>query len=202
MSVIALDSKASQDLHAQSKAFAEQALMLDPELPWSLSAQAWAYFSGGAYEEALKWSTNAKNLAPNDPYILEFDALILLYNGEFQEVLDETSRLAETTNTPLPFVFQNARSAAFFHLGDYASSIEGFEAAISKGAPLGPIVVGYLMAAYQKAGNQERARELSRKFISTWPGHRIDLIKERLFQDPVYADQLLEGMSAAGWIPG
>lgn len=201
MAVITPDPVVSLELQNQAKDFAAQALEMDPELPWSLSAQSWASSCGGEYEAAMRWSKSAKDLAPNDPNILEFDALILLYNGQFQQVLDETARLGRTSDKPLPFVFQNARSAAFFHLGDYEQSIDGFEMAISQGAPLGPVVVGYLMAAYQNAGDTKQAQELSRKFISTWPENRVDLIKKRLFQDPVYPDQLLQGMSDAGWTP-
>lgn len=185
----------------QSQDLAIQALKLSPEQPWSLSARAWAYFARGEYEAAVDWSQKAKDLAPDDPNILEFDALILLYNGMFQEVLNDTAQLAETSSYPLPFVFQNARSAAYFHLGEYEKAIAGFENAISQGAPLGPVTVSYMMAAHHWLGDTKRAHDLATKYSTTWPDQRVDLMKKRLFKDVNYSAGLIDGMLAAGWQP-
>lgn len=180
---------------------ADKALALEPDSSWAISARAWSEFASGNYEAALLSSRNARTLAPDDPNILEFDTLISLYSGEFDDVIQATAQMADATQGSLPFVFQNARSAAFFHEGDFRKAIEGFEDAIASGAPLGPISVAYLMASHHFLGNDRRAKELAIKYKETWPQQRADLLSARLFRDQKQAAKLAEGMSGAGWSP-
>lgn len=201
MAFIAPDPTRRGALREAATLNANKALSLEPGSSWAISARAWSEFVNGNYEVALSWSRRARELAPEDPNILEFDTLISLYCGDFDGVLQVTSRMADTTQENLPFVFQNTRSAAFFHKGDYRHAIEGFEDAIASGAPLGPISVAYLMASHHFLGEDQRAMELAVKYKETWPQQRIDLLSTRLFRDQKHAAKLAEGMSGAGWSP-
>ncbi|MCV6587302.1 MAG: adenylate cyclase [Marinibacterium sp.] len=188
-------------LAERATALSRQALDLAPDDAWALSASAWAAFASGNRDLALRRAEQALDLAPDDPHILEFSALIALYSGQFEQVLGATSALQASLGGPLPFVFQNARSAAYFHMGDYQAAVDGFDAAIAAGAPLGPVTVSYLMAASAYLSQHARARDLVRTYQSTWPEQRVDLLFERLFFDPELGAQLGQGMRAAGWQP-
>lgn len=201
MAVIVADPVQSAAMRDAAKLNSEKALSLQPDSAWAISAHAWTKFASGSYDKALMWSRRARELAPDDLNILEFDALISLYSGEFREVVDITSKLVGRSQKRAPFVFQNARSAAFFHQGNYRQAIEGFEEAIASGAPLGPITVAYLMAGHHFLGEDQQASELAQKYIQSWPDQRVDMLSDKLFRDPEDAAKLLKGMEGAGWSP-
>lgn len=201
MALTTSDPDRVSQLTQQARDYAQTSLELSPDSAWALSARAWAEFTAGNYDAALEWSKNAKELAPDDPNILEFDTLISLYSGLFEKVLLDTQKLGETQDDALSFVFQNARSAALFHLGAYESCIGSFEAAIANGAPLGPITVAYMMAAYNNLGDTRRAGDLAQKYNSTWPGQRVDLMSGRWYRDSRHSAQLIDAMRESGWRP-
>jgi hypothetical protein len=64
------------------------------------------------------------------------DTLISLLYGMFDQVVQDTSEIPRDIGDPFPFVFRNARSAAFSHSQDYEGSTEGFESAIAGGLRL------------------------------------------------------------------
>ncbi len=201
MALIAGDPIQSATMLDAAISSSDKALLLEPDSSWAISAHAWTEFASGNHDTALTWSRRARALAPDDLNVLEFDALISLYSGEFGEVITLTSGLAEGPQEKRPFVFQNARSAALFHQGNYRQAVEGFEDAISSGAPLGPITVGYLMAAQHFLGQDRQASELANKYTQSWPEQRVDLLAAKLFRNPQDAAKLAQGMKGAGWSP-
>jgi len=200
-SILATDRAKAQSNLASAFEYAEKALDLSPTSAWALSARAWAEFSSGNHEASLSWSGKAMQLAPSDPHVLEFDALISLYSGEFERVFEGTEPTPSQADDNRGFVFQNARGAAYFHKQDYEKSIASFEDAVETGAPMGPVTVAYLMAANHYLGREERAKALAGKYVDTWPNQRVDLLFLRLFKDEQFGDQLAQGMRLAGWAP-
>ncbi|MFA3919843.1 tetratricopeptide repeat protein [Ruegeria hyattellae] len=201
MSLLTADKAKSESLLGQSKSLSKMALDRSPTSAWAISARAWAEFASGNYDEAMSWSDKARQIDPLNPHVLEFNALIFLYSGEFERVINDTSQMLTQTDGDAGFVFRNARAASYFHMEDYLKSIKDFEVAIAKGAPMGPVPVAYMMAANQYLGQEGRASELVRKYETNWPNQRVDLLFSRLFENPEFSEQLAKGMYAAGWNP-
>jgi tetratricopeptide (TPR) repeat protein len=195
----------SPELAAQAMERANEsvlvALQLAPKEAWSQLAMAWVNFADGEFEQAIQRSVRAVGLKPNDPHIIEFDALISLYSGNFERVIAESRRLELSLNGKTGFVFRNAAGSAQYHLGNYTGTIETFEKAIEAGAPVGPATVAYLMAANVRLGRHSRAKILAEQYTESWPKARIDLLLRKLFEDPLYAEDVISAMIEAGWSP-
>jgi tetratricopeptide (TPR) repeat protein len=177
------------------------ALQLAPKEAWSQSAMAWVNFADGDFEQAIQRSGRAVGLKPNDPHIVEFDALISLYSGDFERVIAESKRIETSLNGKPGYVFRNAAGSAQYHLGNYAGTIETFEKAIEAGAPVGPATVAYLMAANVRLGRHSRAKILAGQYTESWPKARIDLLLRKLFGESQYAEDVISAMLEAGWLP-
>lgn len=200
-SVLSVDTAITNSALKSAVENANKALELAPTSSWAVSAKAWAAFVGGDHDAALNWSLKAVLLSPQDPHVLEFDALISLYSGEFERVIKTTTQATIPKGDETGYVFQNARGAAHYHTQDYENSIASFEDAVESGAPMGPVIVAYLMAANHYLGHKDRADKLAKQYSDTWPNQRIDLLFSRLFKEARHGEQLAEGMRAAGWEP-
>lgn len=199
LAFLTTDSHEAKSTLTAAEAASKLALELSPDEPWSQSARAWLHFLSAEYESALELSARAVSLAPNDPHIVEFDALIALFSGEFDRVVVETERMLKTLERDSGFVFTSALGSAKFHMGDDEATIDAFEDSIRRGGPVGPFTLSYMMAAHYRLGQLAEARELAQKFAEGWPDHRMDLLVGRLFADPKYAAELVQAMRDAGW---
>ncbi|PSL19321.1 tetratricopeptide repeat protein [Shimia abyssi] len=200
-SLLSPDTVTAEPLAGKANALSDKALELAPSAAWSMSAKSWSALATKDYAAARFWTDKALDRAPDDPHILEFAALVLLYSGAFDDVLQRTGTDVISANPKQGFVFHNARGSALFHLKNHEAAAQAFETSIATGGPLGPVSVAYLMASYHYLGQDVRAAELVRLFNQHWPQNRIDLLLMRLFQDAVHGQYLSDGMTGAGWIP-
>ncbi len=175
------------------------ALDLAPDAPWALSARAWLEFGLGNHSRAIALSHRAVDLAPNDPHIAEFDALISLYTSDFERILSQAEHYEKLAASSGGLVFGNVLGAAQFHTGDYAAAIRTYEDTIARGGPFGPISAAYLMASHWNIGEAVEARRLARVYLQTWPEFPLEAVKKRVFRNAQPVDTLIAAMKAAGW---
>ncbi|NRA99506.1 MAG: adenylate cyclase [Rhodobacteraceae bacterium] len=192
-------AEARPELIARANRDAERALELAPGEAWAQSALAWVRFAQRNFEDAVAASGRAVTIAPDDPHIMEFDALISLYAGDFARVIAEGERLIAVLPDASGFVFRNAVGSARFHMGDFEGSVREFEDAIAAGAPVGAVSVAYLMAGFAQLGEAQRAGELASRYNENWPDARVDLLFSSLFKDARYGQDLGDAMRLAGW---
>lgn len=200
VSLLTLDPDLSASALQKAGEFSQTALRLEPNEAWALSATAWVQFASGGRDSAKSLSQRAVQLSPFDPHIAEFDALIALYNTDFQHIIDFAQARAEDVELGRNFVFQNALGSAQFHTGDYHGAILTFEDAVASGAPFGPISIAYLAASYQLKGEPQKAAALALLLDQTWPDARPDELQRRLFSSTEPPDQLTEALRAAAGI--
>jgi tetratricopeptide (TPR) repeat protein len=191
----------SREALIASKSMVEASEDLAPDAAWTHSARASYEWAVGNFDDALTKSSTARRLDPKDAHLLEFDALISLFAGRFDRVVESVEAYLGQVELPKSSVFNNALGSAYFHAGNSEKCISVFEDAIAAGAPTGPITVAYLAAAHQQLGNQEQASKRVRQIIETWPKYRLDLLFEKLFQNPADSDFLLNNLRKAGWRP-
>lgn len=199
LAILQFNQPAEQELLRAADGHSALALEIAPAAPWPLSSRAWLEFALGNYDRAQALSHRASALAPNDPHVAEFDALIALYTSDFDRILvraDEYLKFDEQTKS---HVFGNALGAAQFHTGDYAAAIRSFDKTISGGGPFGPIAVAYIIAAHWRNGDHTEARRLAKVYVDTWPGFSIEAIKQRVFADQQPVEDLTSAVKAAGW---
>ncbi|MGI9402184.1 MAG: tetratricopeptide repeat protein, partial [Rhizobiaceae bacterium] len=182
---------------SQAEERANQAALLSPESAWSQSALSTVEFARRNWSDAKLLSARTLELDPDDLHLVEFDALISLFSGDFERVLERVSEAIKSQPDDSGFVFQNALGSAKFHTGDFAGAVQTFENAIAGGAPTGPVSVAYLMAAHYRLGNYTKARELAQKYQELWPQQRVDKLFGRVFRDPDHAAELASAMDAA-----
>lgn len=143
---------------------AQKALALSPESAWSQSAMAMVEFSKRNWDRANALSDRALKIDPDDPHLVEIDALISLFSGDFDRVIKIVTDVLENADSDSGYVFMNALGSAKYHTGDYEGTVQMFEEAIADGAPAGPVSVAYLMAAHYRLGNTDKAKELAQKY--------------------------------------
>ncbi|WP_237212630.1 tetratricopeptide repeat protein [Ruegeria lacuscaerulensis] len=199
LAVLQFGQPVTDELFKASDDNSAYALELAPDAPWALSARAWFEFGVGNYGSAKNLSDRATNLAPDDPHIAEFDALISLYTSDFDRVISHAERYRALAEDSGGLVAGNALGAAYFHTGDFGAAIQTYEDTIASGGPFGPISTAYLMAAHWNNGEQSEARKLAEVYAKTWPKFPLEAIKHRVFADPEPVQQLIAAMRAAGW---
>ena len=69
----------------------EKKLALDPEDPMTLCRAAWAESMIGDVSKADEFMQRALQLAPNNPYVHYYDALLKTRSGDFDAALDALS---------------------------------------------------------------------------------------------------------------
>ncbi|MCG7522465.1 adenylate cyclase [Ruegeria sp. Ofav3-42] len=201
IAVVSPDSDLVRDMLSYADAQASKAIELAPETGWSQSAKAWVEFAKGNWAEAMDFAERAHRLAPNDVHVLEFVSLILLYSGEFEQVVAISEDALSKIDLDRGYVFQNAMGSAKFHLKDFEGAVSAFEQVTEKGGPVGPVTVAYLMAAHQMLGNESEAQALSDKLSREWPDSRVDVLFRRLFANPEYGEELGKAMKDASRNP-
>ncbi|WP_170576009.1 adenylate cyclase [Ruegeria atlantica] len=189
----------ADELLAAANDNSTHAMELAPDAPWALSARAWFEFAVGNFGKATDLSRRATDIAPNDPHIAEFDALISLYTMDFDRVLSHADRYQALARDSGGSVAGNALGAAQFHTGDYSGSIRTYEDTIARGGPFGPISTAYLMAAHWHNGDHVEARRLAEVYTKTWPNFPLEALKIRVFVDPAPVQNLIMAMRTAGW---
>ncbi|WP_299985539.1 adenylate cyclase [uncultured Ruegeria sp.] len=198
LAILQFADPAAEEMLATADENSAYALELEPDAAWALSSRAWLEFGLGKYDKATALSRRAVNIAPNDPHIAEFDALISLYTLKFTHILSESERYEKLAQSSGGLVFGNVLGAAQFHTGDFAAAIRTYEDTIARGGPFGPISAAYLMAARWSNGEQIEARRLANLYKKTWPGFPLEALKRRAFKEPEPVDALVNAMKAAG----
>ena len=121
---------ATPDRLVRSKAAADRALALQPNLPWAHMALCYYYYWGHRdYDNALRELALAEVGSPNDPEILLVKAAIWRRQGKFKAAVEQMERafLLNPRNAALPFEIANTYSL----LREYASAIEFYDQSIS-----------------------------------------------------------------------
>lgn len=172
---------------------------LNPMAAWTQSALGWTEFVRGNIDQARSFSKRGLRLAPNDLSVLDFDSLIGVFGGDFNYVL-ETANPADFQGQSLQrHLFNISYAVASYYLGNYPATIEGLNQAASDGAPADPVSYAYLIAAYQRSGQEEMARLKLADFLEAWPDSRLESIVQRLFVRPQDAESLFDALREAGW---
>lgn len=168
---------------------------------WTQSALAWAAFARRDIPNARIHAARAMEIAPADLFAVDFDALISVLSGDYIRTISVTDP-ARYADLPLDgHLFQICVGVAKFHLGDFSGAIAALERNMETGGPSGPINFAYLIAANQKAGELEHARQLLEQFRTTWPTTRFDLFLYSFFMERAPVDDLVAALKEAGWEP-
>lgn len=182
-----------------AQTYAKQALELDSTKAWSHSAAAFAQFVGGSFELATKSSQTALELEPYNRYSLVIDAIIAVFEGDFERVLKSADPQLHREGPDAGLPWRIALGNAYFHLGEYDNSILFLTEAVRVGDPVSEINTAHLIASYQASGQTEKAAEMVAAFNASWPDSRVSGVMQRLFLDPENARNVLAQMRAAGW---
>jgi tetratricopeptide (TPR) repeat protein len=178
---------------------AKTAETLAPEEAWTQSARAAVEWAAGNFAEARSKSAFATSIAPEDLHILEFDALLNLFSGNFEHVITVITALRQSAQRQSGAVFDNALGSAYFHSGDPKKALDVFSKAIQSGAPFGPISIAYMAASYQQLGQLSPAKKHAKQLMEGWPYFRPVPLFQNLFLDGTHADYLVSALEAAGW---
>ncbi|PRY24435.1 tetratricopeptide (TPR) repeat protein [Aliiruegeria haliotis] len=184
---------------ASASASAQRAMSLAIGESWSHSSAALVAFAQRDYAAALRSSSRALQLGPDDVHALTVDALVALFAGEFEHAIAAADRVEEMRGPTDRFPLLGIRGTANFHLGKYEAALELFSESALKGDPISPISLGYLIATNARLGNMDQAREMNDLLQSAWQGYPLDALYRTLFRDGAHAQDVIDGLIDAGW---
>lgn len=184
-------------LLAQARDNAAHATRLAADEGWSHSALALLAFARRDFDGALDSSARAKRLSPEDDLVLNFDALIALFGGEFERSIDSTDARSAFTDSADQFPFRNVLAAANYHLGHDDTTIALFNEAARAGDSVSPITVCYLIAANMRTGDTEAAKSMRGLLDSAWPGYPWENMLLGLFKERAHAMEIIDQIKMA-----
>lgn len=190
-----------EDTLANAATDAARAVDLAPAEGWSHSALALVAMGNRQYGQALDISERARTLSPEDPHVLEFDALIALFSGEFERALAASEPPDHSQRADHRFSHRNVSAAANYHLGDDRETIRLFTEAARAGDPISAISMSYLIAAHHNLGDHDAAEAMLSLLNRAWPGFPVDALFFRLFKDQTLATAVIAPLTDAGWRP-
>jgi len=189
------DTDAQNALHA-----ARTAVEKDPEFGWSHMSLGIALNVVGDHDGSLRAARRAVVLAPNDPYVLAFSALLQAYAGELEAgpSLARSAIRLDPLSARTPY--RNIAGLTLFHSGRFEEALEVLLENVRVGGPDGPHMAYYRAATYARLGRVEDGRrELER--ASSFP-YEFDLRAFlSAFRDPREANELLAALESLGFDP-
>lgn len=177
---------------------AKRAVDLAPTSGLSHSALAMSNYAAKDCPAAFSHSNRALSLSPEDLYVLNFDAIISLFCGEFERALRVSKPHIGTSTLAERLVFRNVAASAEFHLGDYKKSISRYASAIQAGSPVGALTVAYQAASYAELGQVEDAERTLELFAESWPELPIESVLSAIFVEQENAEVVLSALRNAG----
>lgn len=197
MAILTRGSSVSRQHLEEAARMVERAQSLTADDPWTLSAAGWMAVGLRDWERALGLTAQAHQLADDNPQILIFRALTLLFTGNFQMAADVTAPQEDDPKSGDIGIHGFAK----FYLKDYLGAVEAFNLAQQQGHGRTPVGYAYLAAAYQGAERYQEAAEIVALMQSKWPNFRPELI-HRVFAPEISArdgQRFLDLFCAAGW---
>lgn len=189
----------AQEYMARSADLASRAVRINPESPWAQSSLAWTKFMTRDFDAATEISARAVELDPEDPHTLGFDAIISIFAGDFERVLESAAAEYHEHQGDYRFPWRTAQGIAYFHLNQPKKSATLLSKAAAAGEPVSEVNLAHLVAAENASGNAEKAAMLGQSFSKAWPESRVSALLERLFNHEQDARAVLDGLEAAGW---
>lgn len=189
------------DFLRDARDMAQRAVELAPAEAWSHSAAAWSSFAAKDYEEAMRRSELAFEIAPHDGNVLDYFGLVMLFTGHFEGAREASSPERERHTAALRLAHRNVYGVASFHLGDYAASIASFEAAAALGDPVSEFSLVFQAVSHEGAGNSEKARALVRELSRTYPDFDPERAMRAFYRDPEHVQHVMSFLDRAGWNP-
>ncbi|MBO9476481.1 tetratricopeptide repeat protein [Shimia sp. R11_0] len=197
IAIVTRGSGRAQGVLREAQAMLDLAVERGADDPWTLSAAGWTAFGAGRWEEAKNLSLQAYRSEGGDRRILIFHALILLFMGEFEQVLEVTQPAADAPGQGNPAIY----GFAAFELGNYQSALEAFELALNRGVEQNAVRASFLAASYEAVGRHKEATKLVGEIRRQWPTFQPERV-HAVFMTGVsedYGQRYLRLFQAAGW---
>lgn len=184
----------------EAEELASRALELGIGESWSHSAAGLVALVKRDFGSARRDSERAISLDPEDLHTLNLDALIALFDGQFERATEAAERAAARLGPDDNFPNKSIRASAQFHLGKFPASLSLFEASILEGDPISPISLGYLIAIHTRMDQPVEATQMLELLDTAWPGFPMDALYRSLYRDPAHADAVMDALKEAGWL--
>jgi tetratricopeptide (TPR) repeat protein len=184
------------ELIAQAKSMSETALRLAPSDSWAQSAAAWVSFADRDYEEAMRVSSRAVALAPDDAHVLDIHGAIALFSGRFADAAEIAEKAINAGNSNHRFANRNIYGAANFHLGNYRKSLNSFSKAAEYGDPISAPSFAYQTAALYALGRTKDAARKYSELNKSWPDADVEAILTGIFNDPAHVEEVMNRIRA------
>lgn len=195
------DGPKRDQMLADARQYAEEAMRLAPSEAWSQSSMAFLLMFERDFDEANRLSRRAVMLDQKDLVVLEFDAIIAFASGDFERAVASAAPEIHRNRTGSRFPWRNVYGDASFYLGEYQQTIDYLLEAAAFGGPVSEINSAHLIAALQASGRTAEAQDRVREYKKAWPDSRIEELMTKLFRDPEDTENLMSHFRNAGWTP-
>jgi adenylate cyclase len=179
---------------------ARRAVEYDPNDGHALSTLAFAVFSAGNHQEALKWSSLADACGANSAWVNGINGLLLVWSGNPSEGRDRMrTALRLNPRDPGNRLFANSIAASHYFEHDYVAAIEAANWAIA-GYPAYSNPYRWLAASLGQLGRVDEAREALEQAMDIYRAVFDLYARSRPpWFRPEDHEHMLDGLRKAGW---
>jgi tetratricopeptide (TPR) repeat protein len=177
---------------------ARKATALDPDDPFSRTAQGVVCRMTRRYEEALPALLKAVELNPNYAYAHAHLGMTLAYLGRSEEGLEHTQRaLRLSPRDPHKYMFLQAQAVVLFSASRYADAVELTRLALQERAGF-PAALRVMAASLALMGDIARAQEALRELEELQSNFSLAWVDRNTEGAEDSRARLLEGLRLAG----
>jgi TolB-like protein/Tfp pilus assembly protein PilF len=189
---------ASDEILEHAFEHAQKAVTLDRNDSECQETLGWILLHRRSYDAAEEAYGRALELNPNSPDELSAMGAVCNFLGRPEEGLDWLQRAKQRDPHFDPTWYWHILGATCFNARRYDEAIASF----GRSPSLPAWAQAYLAASHAKAGQPERARELSAKLLETTPEFSgTGLLAKEPYRQPADQLHLLEGLRKAGLLP-
>ncbi|WP_425045797.1 tetratricopeptide repeat protein [Primorskyibacter sp. S87] len=201
LAIVTPPGEIRQSYLSEASRMAGEAIRREPSDPWAQSASAWAKFANREFDEALRLSGRAAELAPEDGDILDIHGSISLFSGEFEQAAEASQLAIGKGAGSQRSANRNIFAASSYHLGNYAESLKAFQEAADFGDPISAPSFAYQAAGLQALGRESEAKEKLAELQRAWPEADVEGMLSGIFRDPGHVEALMHRLREIGRPP-
>lgn len=180
------------DLREQAMEHAQQAVALNPRLPYALAVLGWVHHWCKDREPAIAFCRQAVSIDPNNPELLNFLSMALSSAGYGEEALFYSEKARRLNPHSSPF-YEFVLGQAYFVLEDYEKALNAYQRGCALSENFIPNHV-YLCTTYALLGRDQEMQEerkqvmalvggdKARMIRSPWTDERLQAFYEHLMQ--------------------
>jgi tetratricopeptide (TPR) repeat protein len=181
--------------------FAQKAIGLSDSCAKAYALMGWINLIQRKFDEAIENGERAVRINPNDPIMLNILAIIMHFNGRFDESIALTKNAMRLCPYYPPHFLINL-SISYLLAGRYGEALAASELMLTRAhkGEFSPLMAHlHLAEAYIGLGQDHKARAHAEEVLKIDPNFSLANYRKNMFyKDPAYMERRIDALRKAG----